>query len=44
MSQMPGIYKSPDVFSRSKGEVHAIDADERRGKCARLVRMQSAVV
>ena len=28
MSQTPGIYKSPDVFSRSKGEVHASDADE----------------
>ena len=44
MSQTPGIYRSTDLVSRSKGEVHAIDADERRGKCARLVRMQSAVV
>ena len=32
MSQTPGIYKSPDVFSRSKGEVHASDADESADK------------
>jgi hypothetical protein len=32
MSQTPGIYKSPDVFSRSKGEVYASDADESADK------------
>jgi hypothetical protein len=47
MSQTPGIYKSPDVFSRSKGEVHASDADEsadkKGGKSTWLVRMQRTV-
>jgi hypothetical protein len=47
MSQTPGIYKSPDVFSRSKGEVYASDADEsadkKGGKSGRLVRMQRTV-
>ena len=44
MSQAPGIYKSPDLFSRSKGEVQASDADEsadkKGGKSTWLVRMQ----
>jgi hypothetical protein len=47
MIQTPGIYKSPDVFSRSKGEVHARDADEsadkKGGKSARLFRVQRTV-
>jgi len=47
MSQAPGIYKSPDLFSRSKGEVQASDADEsadkKGGKSARLFRVQRTV-
>jgi hypothetical protein len=47
MSQVPGIYKSTDLFSRSKGEVNASDADEssdkKGGKSARLLRMQRAL-
>ena len=47
MSQARGIHRSTDLFSRSKGEVQASDADESAdkegGKSARLVRMQRAV-
>jgi hypothetical protein len=47
MSQAPGIYESTDLFSRSKGEVNASDADEsadkKSGKSARFVRMQRAL-
>ena len=47
MSQTRGIYNSTDLFSRSKGEVHARDADEsadkKGGKSARLLRMQRAL-
>jgi hypothetical protein len=32
MSQTRGIYNSTDLFSRSKGEVHASDAHESADK------------
>jgi hypothetical protein len=44
MSQTRGIYNSTDLFPRSKGEVHASEADEsadkKGGKSTLLVRMQ----
>jgi hypothetical protein len=47
MSQARGIYNSTDLFSRSKGEVHASEADEsagkKGGKSTRLFRVQRTV-